>query len=315
MRAPDQLNISSMGALMAGMPPEQAHFYGILKEVYTYGAVTRPRGQETRELTDYQYVLPPRVRFMSFDHRKLKLDYIKQEVVWYLRGDRRDVSIRHLAKMWDGLINLDGTINSNYGYYIFAEHVPTLGALSNFDRVVETLKDDPDSRRAVICILDNDRLWTNTKDYPCTCYLNFHIRDNRLHLYVRMRSQDAIFGMGNDAPFFSIVHELMWSALRDKYPTLELGAYHHTSDSLHVYAKHYEMVEKIISDPVVTHDFHVDCPEMKVDPGKNLVAELRGVAQALGTIGGSPPDKIHPFTAWLLTRDDPATIIPAERAS
>ena len=33
---------------------------------------------------------------------------------------------------------------------------------------------------------------------------------------VRMRSQDAIFGMTNDAANFSFIHEMIYVTLRDK---------------------------------------------------------------------------------------------------
>ena len=101
------------------VPEPHRHFYLILHKLWHLGNKVAPRGLPCKELTDFHYTLPPRVRFMCFDHRGLKMDYVKQELVWYLNGDRRDVSIGKVAMMWQGLINEDGTINSNYGYYLF----------------------------------------------------------------------------------------------------------------------------------------------------------------------------------------------------
>ena len=292
-------------------------FYRILKDLKNRGQVVRPRGEECLEITDYSYSLWPRTRFMCFDARKLKLDYIKQEFMWYLRGDPKDISISQAAKMWKGLINDDGTINSNYGYYIFGKRYKVPGGdskgISNFERVISELIKDSDSRRAAICILNNDHLNSQTKDYPCTAYLNFHIRDGDLIMYVRMRSQDAIYGMGNDAPCFSLVHELLWSRLLGTYPDLKLGAYHHTADSFHVYAKHYDMLDAILQKPDVSVDFHADCPQIN-SPG--VFSELMMVVH--NTKAFRSPEtlavrdymsSLHPFTRWMLERDDTATLL------
>ena len=289
------------------------HFYPILKELRAYGKLVNPRGEPTIELTDFSYVLPPRVRFMCFDSRKLKLDYVKQEFLWYLRGERTDVSIRKLAAIWDGIINVNGTINSNYGHYIF-NSVSGDGVRSNFLRVVQELARDPQSRRATICILGNEHLNSETKDYPCTCYLNFHVRNNELVMYVRMRSQDAIFGMGNDAPCFSFVHELMWSELLFHIPELKLGEYRHCADSFHVYQRHWPMLDKILGDPVITTDYHETCPLMTPTAGSSLLSELRRESIWVSRDRVQRQVSFHPFTQWLLSRDDPKTLLAYEAA-
>lgn len=283
------------------------NFYEILRDLKQFGQKTKPRGLEIVEIRNYVYTLPPRYRFMSFDNRKLNLDYIKQEFLWYVRGNRHDVSIKHIAKMWDGLINTDKTINSNYGFYIFNPAAGRHG-LSNFDRVIDLLIHDPDTRRATVMILNNDHLNSDTKDFPCTYSLNFHIRDGQLDMYVRMRSQDAIYGMGNDAPCFSLVHELLWSRMIafDRFKDLKLGLYHHSADSFHVYEKHYEMLERIIDHPVITIDHHKDCPAMVPSTHKNLVK----INEALDL--KRPFELYDDFSKWLVDRDNTDTLLSTE---
>lgn len=212
----------------------------ILKRVHEHGDLTEPRGMKVKELNNFSYILPPYVRFMNFKSRKLNIEYIKQEFQWYLHGNKYDVSIVNHAKMWRDLINNDGSINSNYGQYIF-------GCEQQFWNVVHELESDKDSRRASITILDRYHLSMKTKDLPCTYALNFRIRHNQLHMTVHMRSQDAIFGMGNDAPAFSFVHEMVYVALKEKYKDLEMGSYYHFADSFHVYERHFEMLDAIVA--------------------------------------------------------------------
>src|SRR5574343_84396 len=197
-------------------------FRQIFIDLATNGKEAAPRGQKIIEIENYSYTLPARVRFCNFESRKLNLDYVKREFLWYLRGNKMDKEILNHAKMWTDLVNYDGSINSNYGQYIFSKKAGQKS--SQFDYVVDALKKDKDSRRASIMILNRDHLLSTTRDYPCTYSLNFRIRDNKLNMTVHMRSQDAVFGMGNDAPCFSFIHEMIYVAVRDlAYPELEMG--------------------------------------------------------------------------------------------
>ncbi len=252
------------------------------------GELVSPRGQLVLEVEDACYTLPPYVRFSNFSCRKLNLPYIKKEFLWYLKGDRFDTSIAEHAALWKGLINSDGSVNSNYGQYIFTG--------GQFDRVLEMLKRDRDSRQAVIIILTADHLGTDTADIPCTYSIGFRIRNNKLNMSVHMRSQDAIFGMGNDAPCFSFVHEMMLNALLLAYPELQYGNYHHTVDSLHVYERHFDMLGELVgressSGRAKTSAYTaVLCPKIS---GPDEVTFLRG-----GNFN-TVPDK-YQFTQWLV---------------
>jgi thymidylate synthase len=239
------------------------------------GILVRPRNEPVIEIEDYSYSLPPYARFANFDARKLKLDYIRKELLWYFRANPFDSSIVDSASIWQELPNADGTINSNYGAHVFGKTAPALVSISTnssaymptdenvgrsstsigmpvwhesqFDKIIETLAADKDSRRASAVILNRAHLLSpKTKDYPCTYALNFRIRNNELKMSVHMRSQDAVFGMGNDAPAFSVIQEMVYVTLRDTaYPDLQMGSYHHTADSFHYYERHFEMVKQI----------------------------------------------------------------------
>lgn len=281
-------------------------FLFILDMLWQKGSIVRPRGLVCKELANFQYYLNPRERFMCFDQRKLKLDYVKQEFLWYVRGIREDLSIATMAKMWQDIINPDGTINSNYGYYLFNPACTGTG-ISNFERIAQCLEKDPDSRRAAVMILGNHHLNSETKDYPCTAYINFLVRKNWLNMYVRMRSQDAIFGMGNDAPCFSFVHELMYARLKKQFPMMKLGRYWHLADSFHVYERHFDMVQDILENPQMNKDYHVDCPPM--DEGAHQLDDLQFTAHNLADFKAGVFKPGTAFGKWLVQRDDPATLL------
>jgi len=204
-----------------------------------HGDICYPRGLKILELENFNYELSPYNRFCNFKSRNLNLNYIKQEFKWYLKGDKFDISICNYASMWKNLINESGAIQSNYGQYIFSN-----GA---FYRVARELLKDNDSRRGSITILNFLHFSDFEKELPCTYYINFRIRNKKLNMSVGMRSQDAIFGMGNDAPAFSFIHEMMFVYLKEFIPELEYGNYYHHADSFHIYEKHFEMLNNIVN--------------------------------------------------------------------
>lgn len=318
-------------------------FRDIYRQLLTQGKQCSPRGQLVLEVENFNYTLPPYVRFPNFSSRKLSLNYIKNEVLWYLRGNREDLSILKHAKMWQSLVNPhsrdstdvtpgpsgSGTINSNYGQYAFGSvsppsHVRRMypsNIYTQFDAVIDCLTKDKDSRRASITILQPYHLLMETNDVPCTYSLNFRIRDDKLNMSVHMRSQDAVFGMGNDAPAFSILQEMVYVTLRDTaYPDLQLGEYHHIADSFHVYERHFDMLHTIVK---LNDQYHeAPCPKIEsIDEvrhlrgtihlnyadGKNSInyedaVDVKKLVEKSQNFipGGLASVKDYAFSAWLL---------------
>lgn len=267
-------------------------FDKIFLDLKKYGKHTKPRGLRVLEIENYNYTLKPYERYVSYPARKMKLNYIKQECMWYLKGDKYDTSICEHASMWKKLINEDGSINSNYGAYIF-------GKQNQFDNVIKTLLEDKDSRRASIVILAENHLSSVTNDYPCTYSINFRIRSNKLNMTVRMRSQDAIFGMTNDAANFSFIHEMVYVTLRDKkYNNLNMGDYYHSADSFHIYVKrHGKMFQNIIENIENNLYNEIQTPKIVSLSEVTFLRNLHLISDLVDV-----PDE-YKFTKWLLQRE------------
>lgn len=210
------------------------------------------RGAITKELLNFGMTINPSYPITSFVARKFALNYAKKEILWYLRGDRFDKSIVNEAGAWNTLIAADGGINSNYGQVIF-------NGSKQIDWVVEELVRDTNSRRAVMVIGDPALITKENNDHRCTMYISYMIRDSRLIQSVHMRSNDAIFGLTNDVFFFGYLHQMVWQYLRRYYPVLELGDYHHFSNSMHIYQRHFKMALDII-DKDLDGWYEIDCP-------------------------------------------------------
>lgn len=210
-------------------------FLKVYRDV-SIGRAVSPRGQLCREQLNYQFVLDMGDSpWTEFAERKLNKKYAKQEFLWYLRADKFDRSIEEHATMWKKIIQPDGSYFSNYGQYLFPEQ---------FEFVVNELNRDQDSRRASMVLLKKEHLFAENTDVVCTYAINFRIIDGTLHMTVMMRSNDVIFGMTNDVFCFSMLYRLIWAALGAKVGSA--GSYTHFVNSLHVYERHFAMIESIV---------------------------------------------------------------------
>ena len=115
--------------------------------------------------------------------------------------------------------------------------------VNQFARVVNTLKDKRDSRQAVIQLFDALDLVDYHRDVPCTCTLQFMIREDQLHLLAHMRSNDAFLGLPHDIFCFTMLQEVMAKTLG-----VELGKYKHMVGSLHIYDKDEDKARQFLNE-------------------------------------------------------------------
>lgn len=215
-------------------------FLTVYNDILTKGEVRKPRGQETLEILNYAFTINPMYPLVSFNARKLNIQYAVAELIWYLVGQRYDISICEFGSMWKSLIQSDGGLNSNYGQTIFGHN--------QFDWVVSELVRDPDSRRAVFIIGEKDYLRPDVNDQRCCQYIQFLIRNNTLSCYSYFRSSDAIWGMTNDVFTLVEIFKYVYLSIKMYKPTLKLGTYTQQATSFHIYEKHYQMLKDLLKE-------------------------------------------------------------------
>lgn len=244
----------------------------LLNDKFEYDS--SPRGMKIKESLAVSFAISnPRDRGIFNPARKFKTHYTVAECLWYLSGNDKTSWISYYASFWSRISDDGETANSAYGARIFKRH-PRIaaGQLVQWDWVKNELKEDPDSRRAIIHIKSPQDSTHAKLDVPCTLALQFIIREGRLNLIVNMRSSDLILGIANDVPAFTMLQELMAYELGVK-----LGTYIHTSNSLHVYERHWHMLEAMCnSDNVSKSEYlhskigaHPNMPSMP--PVKDLM--------------------------------------------
>jgi len=181
-------------------------------------------------------------------------DYVARELAWYdaqslnvhdIPGGAPPIWERVSAKSTELGHLRPGSINSNYGFLLYHRENG-----SQYANVVDELHRDKHSRRAVAIYtrptMHVDSVRDGMQDFVCTNAVHYTIRDDFLHVVVQMRSNDAIFGYRNDYAWQKTVQQRLREDLLDRYPGLKLGVISWQVANLHIYPRHFSLVQQFI---------------------------------------------------------------------
>ena len=201
-------------------------YYGLNQE----GNLRAPRGLKVKETLGCNiYIINPMDNLVYNTFRGVSPIYLSREYKWYKSGSRSVEDAAKLSKFWETIANDDGTVNSNYGSYIFLKEKD---GKSVWEKTVDILRNDPDTRQAIIQIPIMPA--RGSKDTPCTSHIHFHIRDGQLLATTIMRSTDCILGFPLDIFQFT-----MWQIEMAHELGLNVGWHRFISDNLHIYEKNW----------------------------------------------------------------------------
>ena len=148
------------------------------------------------------------------------------------------VAYKDRLDVWEQFLNQEGKFDYSYNERM----------LDSLNNVINLLKSDPDTRKAVLPIFNgNGYCDTNYLDgsrrIPCSMYYDFLIRENfrgekQLNITYHQRSSDFITHFGNDV-------YLAWKLMLYVSGILSVkpGYLCHTIDSIHVYKKDWDILK------------------------------------------------------------------------
>lgn len=173
-------------------------------------------------------ILNPLDNNINTQWRKWKKSYAEYEWNWNLSGNKNAVEIAKIAKIWYNMMDENGDVQSNYGWQ--------WNRNNQLQKTINILKNDKNSRRAVLTIYDAKEINNYNHDTPCTLNIGFNILENKLNMTVTMRSNDLIYGFCNDQYCFSNLQKNVAESL-----SVDVGTYFHFVFNLHVYKKHFNL--------------------------------------------------------------------------
>ncbi len=200
------------------------------KDLVTHGKIVN----NTIELSNYVITVDD-ISQCVINVRNLSLNYMAAELLWYLTGRNDTAFIGKYASLWTKLTDDGVTNNSAYGYILQKKH-----GFNQIEKMIELLKVDPNSRRAVMNINVPNEKVIETKDEMCTICLNYQIRNGKLNCSALLRSNDIYTGVVYDATYFILLQKYIADRLNVGY-----GSYTHMAFSLHAYDRHIDKVTAI----------------------------------------------------------------------
>lgn len=184
--------------------------------------------------------------------------------IWQMKSNRvqdlRDMGVN----IWNEWELEDGTIGRAYGYQL-AKKNRKMGGHSNAMKVIDSmfkvidrkgvnynildqvdyllyqLKTNPSSRRHITTLWNPDDL-DDMSLTPCVYETQWHVKENKLHLEVRCRSNDM--GLGNP---FNIFQYNVLQRMIAQVLGYELGEYIYHIGDAHIYDRHVEPLTEQIN--------------------------------------------------------------------
>jgi len=171
-------------------------------------------------------------------------EYAIREIEWY---KSHSLSVHDMPgvvpSIWQEVSSEEGLVNSNYGYLFFSH-----GNCDQFAHVVDELKRDESSRRACAIYtrptIHYESQFHGMQDFICTNTVQYMVRGSELVAVVQMRSNDAVYGYKNDVVWQRYAQLEVVDALKLSYPLLTPGRIYWQVGSLHVYPRHFHLVDE-----------------------------------------------------------------------
>jgi len=139
---------------------------------------------------------------------------------------------RYVMEIIDGILDFKISAGWDYTYHDrFAKYMPF---------VINELKRNRESRRAVISIRDNE-VDSKSNDAACMQSIQFFIRNNKLDMMVMFRSNDL-----PEAFFFNAFALIMLQEKTAKELGVGIGTYTHRSNSMHCYEKDFDLLRNFV---------------------------------------------------------------------
>lgn len=192
----------------------------------------------TLELNNVKVLIQNPGNNLLRSRHNFSLHYYLGEMIWYGAGVNDVRFISKFGKVWEKLSDDGETNNSAYGYILKRKH-----GFNQITKMIELLKKDPHSRRAVMNINVPNRNVIETKDEQCTIALQVLLRNGKLNMTGVMRSNDLWTGTPYDLFYFTEIQKYIARKLG-----VEVGTYTHFVSSLHIYDRNINDVEKSINN-------------------------------------------------------------------
>jgi len=218
-------------------------YHDLLKHILDTGVTKSDRtGTGTISVFGYQMRFDLSEGFPVVTTKKLHLRSIIHELLWFLKGD---TNIKYLhdnkVTIWDEWADEQGNLGPVYGHQWRSWPTPDGRTIDQVSRVVELIKNNPDSRRIIVSawnVSDIDKMALP----PCHTFFQFYVAEGRLSCQLYQRSADVFLGVPFNIASYSLLTMMMAQVCN-----LEPGDFIHTFGDAHLYSNHLDQARLQLS--------------------------------------------------------------------
>jgi thymidylate synthase len=199
-------------------------------------------GTGTLSLFGWQMRFDLAAGFPLVTTKRVHLPSVVHELLWFLRGD---TNIRYLnehgVRIWDEWADENGELGPVYGRQWRAWGACNGQKIDQLAAVVDTLRSNPDSRRALVSAWNVGEL-EQMRLLPCHALFQFHVAGGRLSCQLYQRSADVFLGVP-----FNIASYALLTHLIAQQCDLAVGDFVWTGGDCHLYLNHLEQADLQLS--------------------------------------------------------------------
>ena len=256
-------------------------YLDLLSHILEHGTDKGDRtGTGTRSVFGYQMRFNLEEGFPLLTTKKLHLKSIIYELLWFLRGDTNARWLQERGvRIWNEWASPDGDLGHIYGYQWRSWPAYDGGFIDQISEAVDTIKNDPDSRRIIVSAWNVADL-KNMNLPPCHAFFQFYVADGRLSLQLYQRSADSFLGVP-----FNIASYALLTMMMAQVCGLRPGDFIHTLGDAHIYNNHFEQVREQLSRTPRA------LPTMRINPDVHSIFDFKYEDFTLENYDPLPPIK------------------------
>ncbi len=196
--------------------------------------------------------------------KKLHLRSIIHELLWFLKGETNVAYLQqNNVRIWNEWADENGNLGPIYGYQWRSWPDYHGGHIDQIKKVIESLKNNPDSRRHIVSAWNVGQL-DDMNLPPCHILFQFYVADGKLSCQLYQRSADIFLGVPFNIASYALLLKMM-----AQVTGLKEGDFVHTLGDAHIYLNHIEQVKlQKEREPYAL-------PEMAINPDVKDIDEFK----------------------------------------
>ena len=213
-------------------------YLDLLRHVLAHGTEKNDRtGTGTHSVFGYQMRFDLARGFPLLTTKRVHFKSVAYELLWFLRGDTNIHWLNeHGVSIWDEWADTHGDLGPVYG-----KQWRDWGGCDQIAGILQTLRDDPDSRRMIVSAWNVSEL-PQMALAPCHALFQFYVADGRLSCQLYQRSADIFLGVP-----FNIASYALLTHMMAQQAGLQVGDFIWTGGDVHLYNNHFDQAREQLS--------------------------------------------------------------------